>query len=256
MLKPKFATPEGTTLRCYAHDHITTLSLRKTKSVYFQSHACMWALTSPATGCACPFFVSDVLVVPQPIGRLRLTSWPIVTFGSVPALLHHFMVRRLPFSVISNHHDWKPAPGGWISSKKCTPKFPGRVLYRNVSVHCTISVEHQACEVQHLFLQFLGLFCRPWQNVWRQKARQLEVSHQQRKSDRKYAEDFPWIFMGCEMPSSQHLDVIWVEMLFTNCSAEHHSLCSRSWHLFWRTFFLQKWGVKEDHVYIYAMLKI
>ena len=30
-----FATPKGTVLHCYAHDHITMLSLRKTKDVYF-----------------------------------------------------------------------------------------------------------------------------------------------------------------------------------------------------------------------------
>ena len=108
------------------------------------------------------------------------------------------------------------------------------VLYRKVSVHCTINTERQACEVQHLLLQFLGTFCRPWWNVQRWTTRQLEVSHQQRKSDRKYAEEFPLIFMGCEMPSSQHLDVIQAEMLFTNCFVVHnitlspadHDICS------------------------------
>ena len=88
-----------------------------------------------------------------------------------------------------------------LVQKKCTPKFLGRALYRNVSVHCTINVECQACEVQHLLLQFLGLFCRPWQNVRRRTTCQLETSHQQRKSNRKYSEDFPLIFMGCETHS-------------------------------------------------------
>ena len=118
--------------------------------------------------------------------------------------------------------------------KKCTPKFPGRVLYRKVSVCCTINAERQACEVQRVLLQFLGLFCHPWQNVQRRTTHQLEASHQQRKSDKKYAEDFPLIFMGCEMPSSQHLDVIQAEMLFTNffvvhsiaLSAANHDICA------------------------------
>ena len=84
-------------------------------------------------------------------------------------------------------------------TKKRTPKFPGRVLYRTVSVRCKIIAERQAYEVQRLLLQFLELFCRPWRKVRRRTTRQLETSHQQRKSDRKYAEDFPLIYMGCDV---------------------------------------------------------
>ena len=55
---------------------------------------------------------------------------------------------------------------------------------------------------------------------------QLEASHQQRKSDRQYAEDFPLIFIGC--------DVIQAETLFTNFFVVHnitlsvadHDICS------------------------------
>ena len=69
-------------------------------------------------------------------------------------------------------------------------------------------------------------FSSSWRNVQRQTMRQLEVSHQKRKSDRKYTEDFPLIFMGC--------DVIQVETLFTNffvvhnisLSAADHDICS------------------------------
>ena len=179
--------------------------------------------------CVC-LFVSEMLVVPQPIGVRVLTIWPIVVFGSIPAFMRHFLARRLPFSIISNRHaetrSWKWAPGWWSLPKNRTPKFLERVLYRTVSVHCPISAERQACEVQHPLLQFLGLFCRPWRNVRRRTKRQLEASHQQRKSDRKYPEDFPLIFMGC--------DVIWAEMLFTNffvvhnitLSAADHDICS------------------------------
>ena len=52
------------------------------------------------------------------------------------------------------------------------------------------SAQHVKCSTY-----FLGLFCCPWRNVWRwamHYAHQLEVSHQQRKSNRKYAEYFPF----------------------------------------------------------------
>ena len=69
--------------------------------------------------------------------------------------------------------------------------------------------------------------------------RQLEASHQQRKSDGKYAEEFPLIFMGC--------DVVRVEMLFTNFIVEHNIALSAANHarhlahvsgkLNWRTIY-------------------
>ena len=169
---------KGTAIRSWSYHY--TLP-QKTKIIYFWSYACMWASNLPATGCACAFFVSEMSVVPQPIGIRVLTSWPIVVFGSVPALLRSFLVRRHPFSVISNHHaeakNWKRASRWRILStttKKSTPTFLGRALYRKVSVCCMINVECQACEVQRLLLQFLGLFCRPWRNVQRRTTRQLE----------------------------------------------------------------------------------
>ena len=50
----------------------------------------------------------------------------------------------------------KASSRGMNLKKKRTPKFPGRVWYRTVSVHCTISIECQACEVQRQLLQFLA----------------------------------------------------------------------------------------------------
>ena len=98
------------------------LALRKTKIVYFWSHACVWASNSRATGCTCAFFVSEMSIVPQPISVRVLTSWPIIAFGSIPTLVRHFLAIRLPFSVISNRHtevrSWKQASGWWILSKK------------------------------------------------------------------------------------------------------------------------------------------
>ena len=123
-------------------------------------------------------------------------------------------------------HSLHYTAGLMIISLRSPSKFPGRVLYRTVSVHCVINAEHQACEVQCLLLQFLGLSCRPWRNVRRQTTSQLEATHQQRKSVKKYAEDFPLIFMGC--------DVNRVQTLFTNLfvvhnialSAADHDICS------------------------------
>ena len=37
------------------------------------------------------------------------------------------------------------------------------------------------------------------------------------------------------------------------CSAQHHCLCSRSWHLFWHMF-LQKQILKTDHISIYLSI--
>ena len=135
------------------------------------------------------------------------------------------------------------------NNKKHIPSFPAKVyiyLYRKVSVHCTISAEHLACQVQHQLFQFLGLFCCPWRNVWRQTTHQLEASCRQRQSDRKYTKISH--FRGCEMLSWQHLDVIWAEMLFTNffvvqniaLSAANHDICSGACFckLRWRTMYM------------------
>ena len=82
---------------------------------FFWSHVCVWASDSPATGSACAFFVSEMLVVPQPIGIHVLTRWPVVAFSSIPALMCHFLARWLPFSIISSCHaevrSWKRTPG-------------------------------------------------------------------------------------------------------------------------------------------------
>ena len=84
-------------------------------------------------------------------------------------------------------------------------------------VRSTQSAKHVKCSAS---------FFSSWRNVQRRTMRQLEASHQKRKSDRKYAEDFPLIFMGC--------DVIQAETLFTNffvvhnisLSAADHDICS------------------------------
>ena len=117
----------------------------------------MWASNSAAT-----FFVSEVLAVPQPVSVRILTSCPVVAFGSIPALLHHSLARRLPFLIISIAMPEQEAENellgdeSRLKNKKQKQKFLGRVLYRKVSVRCTISAECQAYEVKLMLLQFLG----------------------------------------------------------------------------------------------------
>ena len=56
--------------------------------------------------------------------------------------------------------------------------------------------------------------------------RQLEASHQQRKSDRKYAEDFPLIFMGCDVIREETLFTIFFVVHNIALSAADHDSCS------------------------------
>ena len=104
---------------------------------------------------------------------------------------------------------WKRAPRGYILSKNPTELSSKNISTEECIVRSMQTAHHVKCSAC-----FLRLFCLPWQNVRRQTTHQLEASHQQRKSNRKYAEDFPLICMGCEMLSSQHLDVFQDETLF------------------------------------------
>ena len=69
----------------YAHDRNTMLFPQKTKCFYFQSCACVCASNVPATSCACAFFVSVVLVVPQPTGVCILNQLP----GETTSIFSH-----------------------------------------------------------------------------------------------------------------------------------------------------------------------
>ena len=77
---------------------------------------------------------------------------------------------------------------------------------------------------------------------------QLEASHQQRKSDRKYAEDFPLIFMGC--------DVIRAETLFTNFFVVHNIALSAANHDICSGAHFRKSELQRRTIYMYATLKI
>ena len=154
----------------------------------------------------------------------------------------HFLSRRLPFKIISNRRaearSRKQAPGWWISPKKFPPKFPGIVWYRTVSVCCMISAECQACEVQRLLLQFLAE-CTTSNNAsaWSVTSTKEEWSELRWR--------FPINVYGLWRNSGGDT----FQKIF--CSTQYRSLCSRSRHLFWRTF-LQKQIAKEDHILRYT----
>ena len=129
----------------------------------------------------------------------------------------------------------KPKVSSQVSSqKKCTPKFPGRVWYRTVSVCCMINTERQACEVQRLLLQFLAE-CMTSNN-----ASTWSVTSTKEKREEVHWR-LPINFYGLWRNSS--VDAFHKFL----CITQYRSVFSRSWHLFWRTF-LQKWIAKEDHI--------
>ena len=89
-----------------------------------------------------PFCVSEVLVVPYPISVFILTSWPILAFSSVPALMHHFLMQLVFSHFKLPCRSEKLKAISWVINlfKNHTPKFLGRVLYRNSSVHCSCTI--------------------------------------------------------------------------------------------------------------------
>ena len=127
----------------------------------------------------CVPLVSEMLVVPQPIGVCVLTSWPIVAFGSVLALTCHYLARQLPFSIISNHYaevrSRNRAPGWWVSPKKIKKKKKFQEEYDTEQFLCIVqsmqSPKHVKCS---------ACFFSSWRNVRRRTMRELEVSHQKR----------------------------------------------------------------------------
>ena len=129
---------------CYAQGHCATL-LRSWSYHYAlpqKNKNCLFSIPCIHVGikfasnrlCVC-LFVSEMLVVPQPIGVRVLTIWPIVAFGSIPAFMGHFLARRLLFSIISNRHaevrSWKWALGWWILPKKLHTKIFGKSIIQN-----------------------------------------------------------------------------------------------------------------------------
>ena len=141
---------EGTALRCYAHNHITTLPQKNIKKI-FLSHACVWV------------FVSVMTVVPQPNGVRVLTSWPIVAFGSIPALMRHFLARQVPFSIILNRHAEARAESKLPGDESC-PKKTAHLNFQEEHytetflciVQSTQSAKHVKCSASSVLGTFLS----------------------------------------------------------------------------------------------------
>lgn len=104
-----------------------------------------------------PFFVSGVLVVPQPVSIYILnwlTSWSIQfnsrSYVSLPgemtSVFSHFKSRCWSEKLKVSSRVSK-------SCQENTPKCLGRIISRKVSVHRTINAKHPACEVQCLLLR-------------------------------------------------------------------------------------------------------
>ena len=131
---------------------------------------------------ACVPFLCLVLVVPQPIGVHILNH---LTNRSVWFNSHSFA--SLPGETTSSFNHFKSPCSQVINLvKKLHTKLSGK----NISIEkflCIVSAQHVKC-----CACFLGQFCHPGQNVRHRAPRQLEASHQQRKSNRKYTEDFPF----------------------------------------------------------------
>ena len=156
-----------------------------------------------------------VLVVPQPISICvlnQLTRHSVWfnsrSFASLPgettSIFNHF---KLPC--------WskKLKVSSWVIN--LIQKMHTELSRKNISTEKFLCIVQSTHSTQHVKYSacFLGHFCRPWQNVRRQTTGQLEASHQQRKSNRKYAEKF--LFYGLWDTAWQHLDVIQAETLFT-----------------------------------------
>ena len=168
--------------------------------------------------------------------------------------------RQLPFSVISNRHaeakSWKWASGWCIKKKKTHIKIYGKSIIQK-----SFSASYNQRGVPSMWSSVLassvlGTVLSPMVECMMSNNASTWNVISQMKSDGKYAEDFPLIFMGHETHSinfgHNSSENTFHKFL---CSVQHRSVCSWSWHLFWRMF-PQKQIVKEDYIYIYTTLKI
>ena len=163
--------------------HSTLPPEKQNKNIFNLMHA--WA-AAPAAGYMCAIFVSVVLVVPQPIGVHVLNQ---LTNRSV--LFSSHSVASLPGETTSIFNRFKSPCSQVINLvKKLHTKLSGK----NISTEKFLCIVWSTQNAQHVKCSacFLGQFGHPGQNVRHRAPRQLEASHQQRKSSRKYTEDFPF----------------------------------------------------------------
>ena len=140
-----------------------------------------------------PFFVSVVLVVPQPVGvhvLNQLTNCSVwfnsSSYASLPGeMTHVFNHLKLPC-----RSEKQKTSSRVINLVK---KTHTKLSRKNISPEKFLCIVQSTQSTQHVKCStcFLGLFCRPWRNIHRM-THQLEASHLLRKRDRKDAENFPF----------------------------------------------------------------
>lgn len=166
----------------------------------------------------------------------------------IPALMHHFVMRRLRFQSFQVTMPMQKAsselPGDKFHQNTVHQTFWERYIY--IYILCIVwpvqSTQHVKCSAC-----FLGLFCHPWWNVWRQMMRQLEAAHQQRTSSRKYTEGFPFYGLWDTIFIAFGLNLSGDAFHKFHCSVQHHSSAvDHARQLFWRMFL----GNCEGRLYI------
>ena len=151
----------------------------------------MRALNAPATDCMCAFFMSVVLVEPQPIGVHVLNQLTNCNVWLIPALLGEMTSVFSYFK--SPCQSEKLKASSWVINlaQKMHTK-----LSRKKRLQKSFCALYDQCIVPSMLLLSAvpaswDLFCCPWQNLQCRTTCQLEVAHHQRKSDWKCTEDFP-----------------------------------------------------------------
>ena len=120
---------------------IMIVSLRSPSEILFildPLHACGHQMRQQPVACA--FFVSEMLVVPQPISIRVLTSWPVVAFSSpllcVTSWQDNFRFQSFQMAVP------KQAPGWWVLSKKLHTKVSWKIVIQKSL--CALYIQRRA----------------------------------------------------------------------------------------------------------------
>ena len=190
------------------------ISLRSPPQKHFKNIfnlMCVWASTAPATSCECAFFVYVVLVVPywhphfKPADQLQCSVGFLLL--CVCSWRDYFC-----FSHFKRPH-WSKLPGDKSHQKSTRQTWQEEYVYRKVPVHYTTSVWSAVLDSWDSYVARGRTYDVKQRVSWKHHINEgkavgstLNISH----------------FMDCETLSLQHLDIVWVEMLFTNFFIAHN----------------------------------
>ena len=169
----------------------------------------MQASNPPATHCTCAFFMSVVLVEPQPIGVCilsQLTNCSVLVnscsyvslLGETTSIFNYFE---------SPCQSEKLKASSWVInlSGKNTSTETFLCIVRSTQSVPSMLLLSAASASWDIFVAPGRIYNVAWRLSWKWHITKgkaigsaLKIFH----------------FMGCETPSSQHLDIIWVETLF------------------------------------------